>query len=394
MPNGTLTKYPDYYCSNPEQGFRIEARRKLRKGLRKADKEPTSEAIIALGRSLLDADVPFLDVSSYRIPKYLRGHSPSSYDELTQGRAPRAAYGYRRRGTKVHLIVSGETKRRALHPGTGEPAKQGRLAAPCKRFPVRRRGRATPNLDRHASRSNLEKSEIYLNRKSHRLGPVMATPDSASGDVKAPRDLALHPRHRSESAVVPRLAAAGKKKLHNGRRRSYWMLKCGTKWSCMNNSTFRKKSSTPSKSDRAERARNRIKALGEDPVGAQLARRDASRKTENSINYDGSSLESAPIETASVEKAVFLPVESVETTETADEVASRTNRKMISKLRRAFRKVGRPEVSEAEINAFLASLLEAKVPVLNRSSGRISRVVKGEKSIESLLLARVPTKSA
>ena len=23
MPNGTLTKYPDYYCSNPEQGFCI-----------------------------------------------------------------------------------------------------------------------------------------------------------------------------------------------------------------------------------------------------------------------------------------------------------------------------------------------------------------------------------
>jgi hypothetical protein len=31
---------------------------------------------------------------------------------------------------------------------------------------------------------------------------------------------------------------------------------------------------------------------------------------------------------------------------------------------------------------------------LNRSSGRISRVIKGEKSIESLLLARVSTKSA
>jgi hypothetical protein len=162
----------------------------------------------------------------------------------------------------------------------------------------------------------------------------------------------------------------------------------------MNNPST-KKSSRPSKSDRAERAApKRIKAPVEDRVDAQLARREASGEAENGVNNDGTPLESAPVETASGEKLAIVPVESVKTTETADELASGANGKIMGKLRRAFRKAGKPEVSEAEISAFLASLLEAKIPVLNRSSGRISRVVKGEKSIESLLLVRVPTKSA
>jgi len=162
----------------------------------------------------------------------------------------------------------------------------------------------------------------------------------------------------------------------------------------MNNPTSTKKSSTPSKSNRAESARKRINAPAEDGVEAQLARRKASGEPENIINYDGSSLESAPAETVSGEKLAIVPVESVKTTETADERASGANRKIMGKLRRAFRKAGKSEVSEAEVSAFLASLLEAKVPVLNRSSGRIARVVKGEQSIESLLLVRVPKKSA
>ena len=155
-----------------------------------------------------------------------------------------------------------------------------------------------------------------------------------------------------------------------------------------------KKSSTPSKSDRAESARKRIKAPVEDRVGAPLARCEASGGAENGINYDGTSLETTPLETASVENLVVLPAQTVEPTEIVDEPASRANRKMMSKLRRAFRKAGKSEASETEIRAFLTSLLEAGVSVLERSSGRISRVVKGEKSIESLLLARVSTRSA
>ena len=162
----------------------------------------------------------------------------------------------------------------------------------------------------------------------------------------------------------------------------------------MDNPPVTKKSSTRSKSNRAERAtRERIKAPVEDLVGAQPARREASVGSENGINYEGSSLESAPIENASAEKVVLLRVESVKATETADELASGANGKIMGKLRRAFRKAGRTEVSEGEISAFLASLLEAKVPVLNRSSGRIARVLKGEKSIETLLLTLVPTKT-
>jgi hypothetical protein len=151
----------------------------------------------------------------------------------------------------------------------------------------------------------------------------------------------------------------------------------------MNKPTSSKKTSKPSKSGRVENARMRIKALVEDPVESQLA------EAKNGINYDDSSLEATPVETASVESLVFLPVRTVKPTEIADELASPANRKMIGKLRRAFRKAGKSEASETEIRAFLTSLLEPKVPVLDRSSGRICRVIKGEQNIESLLLVRL-----
>ena len=162
----------------------------------------------------------------------------------------------------------------------------------------------------------------------------------------------------------------------------------------MNDSTSTKKSSKTSKSDRAESARKRIKAFPEDRVEVQLARRSPSGETENAINYDGTSLETTAVEAPSVETLVVLPAQTVEPTEIVDEPASGANRRMMSKLRRAFRKAGKSETSEAEISAFLTALLETKIPVLNRSSGRIAKVVKGEQNIESLLLARVPTKSA
>ena len=158
----------------------------------------------------------------------------------------------------------------------------------------------------------------------------------------------------------------------------------------MNNPTFTKKSSTRSKSNRAENARKRIKGPVEDRVEAQLAWCEAN----NDINYDGTSHETTLAETTSIEKVVLLPMESVKTTETLDEIASGVNGKMMGKLRRAFRKAGKSEGSETEIRAFLTSLLEANVPVLNRSSGRIARVVKGEESIATLLLVRGPKKSA
>jgi hypothetical protein len=69
------------------------------------------------------------------------------------------------------------------------------------------------------------------------------------------------------------------------------------------------------------------------------------------------------------------------------------DRKMLGKVKRAFVKAGVEAGPEAQA-AFLNDLLLAKVPVLNRSSGRIARVVKDEQSIASLLLVRVPKKSA
>ena len=69
------------------------------------------------------------------------------------------------------------------------------------------------------------------------------------------------------------------------------------------------------------------------------------------------------------------------------------DRKMLGKVKRAFLKAGVEAGPEAQA-AFLNDLLMANVPVLNRSSGRIARVVKGEESIATLLLVRVPKKSA
>ena len=153
----------------------------------------------------------------------------------------------------------------------------------------------------------------------------------------------------------------------------------------MNNSTSNEKTSKPSKSikqsDRAE---------------AQLGlRKEAkSERTSETVTIPVPEREIIPASTLPpVEKVAFLPVETVKPAEIADEPESRANHRMMSKLRRAFRKAGKPDTPEAEMSAFLTSLLETKVPVLNRSSGRIARVVKGEQNIESLLLARVPTKS-
>ena len=56
------------------------------------------------------------------------------------------------------------------------------------------------------------------------------------------------------------------------------------------------------------------------------------------------------------------------------------DRKMLGKVKRAFLKAGVEAGPEAQA-AFLNDLLMANVPVLNRSSGRIARVLKGEKGV-------------
>ena len=98
-----------------------------------------------------------------------------------------------------------------------------------------------------------------------------------------------------------------------------------------------------------------------------------------------------------VERLHLGEAETAESGEIVSELQVRkveqVDRKMLGKVKRAFSKAGVEAGPEAQA-AFLNDLLLARVPVLNRSSGRIARVVKGEQNIESLLLTRIPRKSA
>ena len=98
-----------------------------------------------------------------------------------------------------------------------------------------------------------------------------------------------------------------------------------------------------------------------------------------------------PVEKVHVEVETAEPVEIVP--ELQVRKVEQVDRKMLGKVKRAFLKAGVEAGPEAQA-AFLNDLLMANVPVLNRSSGRIARVVKGEESIATLLLVRAPKKSA
>ena len=98
-----------------------------------------------------------------------------------------------------------------------------------------------------------------------------------------------------------------------------------------------------------------------------------------------------------VEKVLLVEAETAQPAEIVPELHLRkveqADRKMLGKVKRAFLKAGVEAGPEAQA-AFLNDLLLAGVPVLNRSSARIARVVKKEQNIESLLLVRVHKKSA
>ena len=135
-------------------------------------------------------------------------------------------------------------------------------------------------------------------------------------------------------------------------------------------------------------------------VQAQLAQRkkaksDAVSKT---VTTSASVIELIPTSALPpVEKVPLVEAETAEPVEIVPELQLRkveqADRKMLGKVKRAFVKAGVEAGPEAQ-TAFLNDLLMANVPVLNRSSGRIARVVKGERSIASLLLVRLPKKSA
>jgi len=63
---------------------------------------------------------------------------------------------------------------------------------------------------------------------------------------------------------------------------------------------------------------------------------------------------------------------------------------MLAKVNRAFKKAGK-EASDAEQLKFAEELLAAGVPIMSRSSGRISRAIKGEISIADLKVSRRAT---
>jgi hypothetical protein len=98
------------------------------------------------------------------------------------------------------------------------------------------------------------------------------------------------------------------------------------------------------------------------------------------------SVEEVQVEAGTAEPAEIVPKLQLRKVEQVD-------RKMLGKIKRAFLKAGVEAGPEAQA-AFLNDLLRANVPVLNRSSGRIARVIKGEESIATLLLVRGPKKSA
>jgi hypothetical protein len=156
----------------------------------------------------------------------------------------------------------------------------------------------------------------------------------------------------------------------------------------MNNPVSNKESSKPSKSIKQP---NRVEA--------QLARLEKAKSdaVSETVTVPLPEREITPGPTLPPVENIHLEAETAEPAEIAPELQVRkveqVDRKMVGKVKRAFLKAGVEAGPEAQA-AFLNDLLIANVPVLNRSSGRIARVVKGEESIATLLLVRVPKKSA
>lgn len=71
--------------------------------------------------------------------------------------------------------------------------------------------------------------------------------------------------------------------------------------------------------------------------------------------------------------------------------ASAVTKAMLAKVGRAYNKADMPNVSEQKKVEFAEALLAAGIPILNRSSGRIARAIKGEINIEDLKVSRRAT---
>jgi len=156
----------------------------------------------------------------------------------------------------------------------------------------------------------------------------------------------------------------------------------------MNNPASNKESSKPSKSIKQSHR-----------VEAQLAHRKKAESdaVSETVTTPASAIELIPASALPPVEKVHVEAETAEPVEIVPELQLRkveqVDRKMLGKIKRTFLKAGVEASHEAEA-AFLNDLLMANVPVLNRSSGRIARVVKGEESIATLLLVRAAKKSA
>jgi K+ transporter len=155
----------------------------------------------------------------------------------------------------------------------------------------------------------------------------------------------------------------------------------------MNNPASNKESSKHSKSIKQSHR-----------VEAQLARLEKAKDevVAETLTTPASAIELIPASALPPVEKVHVEAETAEPVEIVSELQPRNveqvDRKMLGKIKRAFLKAGVEAGSEAQA-AFLNELLMADVPVLNRSSGRIARVVKGEENIATLLLVRAPKKS-
>ena len=156
----------------------------------------------------------------------------------------------------------------------------------------------------------------------------------------------------------------------------------------MNNPASNKESSKPSKSIKQSHR-----------VEAQLARleKEKDEVVAETLTAPLPEMKIFPTSPLPPVEKVHLEAETSEPMEIMPDLQPRrveqADRKMLGKVKRAFLKAGVEAGPEAQA-AFLNDLLMANVPVLNRSSGRIARVVKGEESIATLLLVRAPKKSA
>jgi hypothetical protein len=156
----------------------------------------------------------------------------------------------------------------------------------------------------------------------------------------------------------------------------------------MNNPASNKESSKPSKSIKQSHR-----------VEVQLANLDNAKSevVPETVTVPVSEMGIIPVSALPPVEKVHVEAKSAEPVEIVSELQLRkveqVDRKIIGKVKRAFLKAGVEAGPEAQA-AFLNDLLKANVPVLNRSSGRIARVVKGEESVASLLLVRGPKQSA